>query len=719
MLNNELHPVDVTIVIVNYNVKEYLSSLLQSIIKAEKGLNLEIIVVDNASTDGSVEFLKPRYPFVHFIENDVNFGFGKANNQAIKIATGKFTLLINPDTLISEDTLTTMVHHLENSPKTGAAGCKILNPDGTFAPESRRSVPTPISSLWKMLGLTRLFSNSRAFGDYYLSWVDENKAGPVPVLSGAFMFFRTELLRHLGGFDERFFMYGEDIDLCYRLSKTDNVIDYIPSTSIIHYKGESTKKENLDYVITFNKAMFLFFNKHYSYAYTFLIRFFVFFGIIIRGCTSYLTALFRKSKSLVTDLTVINLCLGTFFIYKYDMPTLNIIQGYDGGELIVHASLSIFYVAFSKFYDIEVKNKVSIGAVAKSIFLSFSGVALITYFLHEFSYSQFILLSSGITSVLILAGIRILGKRISRSSGLHYGRVKPERMVVVGIDSGTDELIKKIRKKVTWNYEIVGIIAQQNQDWIDEIEHVPVVGRTDHIADLVKFRNVDQLLFSLSSISNKEILNIMSQLQSKCIVCKVVPDSMDYMIGKSNVEYFEDIPVVGVELPYISTWNQFMKRNMDFWLASFILLVGLPYYLVAELRQMMRMEYKSTVNYNVTKNHKESIRLYIPYEKNKWLNRYLFVKYIWMGQLSWVGAPLVAIPSAPVYYKPGLTGLRQINEKRVFREEEKERFEIYYVQNYSISMDIHVILSTIIGRDVKITLSDEYEQINEKLEVPG
>ncbi|MEX1123317.1 MAG: glycosyltransferase, partial [Balneolales bacterium] len=670
-----------------------------------------VIVVHNASTHGTFEYLKPRFPQVYFIGNEENVGFGKANNQGIKRAKGKYTLLINPDTLISEDTLVTMVGHMENNPKTGAAGCKMLNPDGSFAPESRRTVPTPFTSLWKMLGFTKLFSNSKTFGSYYLSWMDENEAGPVPVLSGAFMFFRTELLQELEGFDERFFMYGEDIDLCYRLGKTDYIIDYVPSTSIIHYKGESTKKENLDYVITFNKAMYLFYEKHYSYAYTFFIRLFVLLGIVARGLSSYLSTVLKKTKGFVTDLAVINLCIGGLFLYRYDINPLNSMDDYKGGYLIVHSLVSIIFLALSKYNDLYGKNRGSIGKVSKSVFLTFAGAALITFFLRDYAFSRLILLAGGFASVILLAAIRLFSKNNASSNGISFGRINPARLMLVGVDDDTGELIRKIRSKVSWNYEIVGIIAQQNQTWVDEIEQVPILGKVNHIADLVRFQNIDQLLFSVSSISNKEILNIMSQLQNSDVICKVVPDSMDYMIGKSNVEYLKDIPVVDVELPYSTTWNQFIKRNLDFWFASIIMITGFPLYLLAEAYQWIRSVEKTPIQYFVTKNQKESINLYLPYEANAWLNRYLLVKYIWRGQLSWVGAPLVGDrQNIPVYYKPGLTGLRQINEKKVCHEVEKEKYEIYYVQNYSISMDIHVIFSTIFGHKFKISLPEEVDQ---------
>ena len=220
--------IDISIVIVNYKVKEYIANLLNSLKKAQANFNLEIFVVDNDSQDNSVDYLRARYEDVIYIENKENVGFGVANNQAIMQARGEFTLIINPDTLVSEDTLEIMVNHMRHNLKCGASGCKILNPDGTFAPESKRSIPTINTAINKVLGLNTLFPKSKVFGSYYLGWLDENERSHIEVLSGCFMFWRTELLKSLNGFDERFFMYGEDIDLCYRIQSTDYYIEYVP-----------------------------------------------------------------------------------------------------------------------------------------------------------------------------------------------------------------------------------------------------------------------------------------------------------------------------------------------------------------------------------------------------------------------------------------------------------------------------------------------------------
>lgn len=253
-----------SVIIVNYKVKHYLGQCLRSVAKASKGITVETIVVDNASNDGSVEYLKEHFPGITLFASDENLGFAKANNLAIRNSHGKYVLLLNPDTIVAENTFSDFIEFMESHPDAGGCGAYMLHTDGTFAPESRRGLPTPFVAFCKMSGLAALFPKSRTFGRYYMRYLDENKENPIEILSGAFMFLRREALDKAGLLDEDFFMYGEDIDLSYRILKAGYKNYFLPSR-ILHYKGESTVKSSYRYVHTFYQAMQLFFNKHYSH----------------------------------------------------------------------------------------------------------------------------------------------------------------------------------------------------------------------------------------------------------------------------------------------------------------------------------------------------------------------------------------------------------------------------------------------------------------------
>jgi len=253
-----------SIIIVNYNVKHYLEQCLVSVSNALKGIDSEIFVVDNNSNDGSQQMLLQKFPIIHHILNTENFGFSKANNQALKIAKGEYALLLNPDTLVEEDTFLKIIQFMDTHPEAGGLGVKMINGKGAYLPESKRGFPTPITAFYKFAGFARLFPKSKKFNKYHLGNLNNNKTQEIEVLSGAFMLLRKSVLDKIGFLDEAFFMYGEDIDLSYRITIAGFKNYYFPETQIIHYKGESTKKSSINYVLVFYKAMLIFANKHFS-----------------------------------------------------------------------------------------------------------------------------------------------------------------------------------------------------------------------------------------------------------------------------------------------------------------------------------------------------------------------------------------------------------------------------------------------------------------------
>lgn len=244
-----------SVVIVSYNVRGLLTACIDSVVKASEGIDAEVFVVDNKSADDTVEVISRDYPWVHLINNKENLGFSKANNIAIRQSEGEYVLLLNPDTVVAEGTLRGVVEFMDQHPEAGGAGVRMHNADGTLAPESRRAVPTPLVAARKMLGFTKR---------YYMSNLPWDKPGKIEVVSGAFMMLRRKAIDQVGLLDEDFFMYGEDIDLSYRLLKGGWQNWYLP-LDIIHYKGQSTQKSDFRYVHVFYQAMLIFFRKHYSH----------------------------------------------------------------------------------------------------------------------------------------------------------------------------------------------------------------------------------------------------------------------------------------------------------------------------------------------------------------------------------------------------------------------------------------------------------------------
>ena len=253
-----------SIVIVSYNVKYYVAQCITSVLRSQGGVEADITVVDNHSQDGTVEFLRERFPPVKVVAGNHNLGFARANNIAIRATSGEYVLLLNPDTIVGEDVLSACLSFMDAHPRCGGLGLRMLNTTGDVAMESRRGLPTPMTSFYKMTGLCSRFPKSKRFGRYYLGFLPWDEPVRIEVISGAFCMLRREALDSIGLLDEDFFMYGEDIDLSYRLCKGGYENWYIPAT-ILHYKGESTHKSSFRYVHVFYEAMLIFFRKHYGH----------------------------------------------------------------------------------------------------------------------------------------------------------------------------------------------------------------------------------------------------------------------------------------------------------------------------------------------------------------------------------------------------------------------------------------------------------------------
>ncbi|MBI9041779.1 glycosyltransferase family 2 protein [Lutibacter sp.] len=249
---------DISVVIVNYNVRYFLEQCILSIIDATKNLSVEVIVVDNNSTDESVSFLQKNYPNIILIVNKENVGFSKANNQGVAISKGEYVLILNPDTVVAEDTLETVFNFAKTNQNIGILGTKLIDGSGCFLPESKRGIPTPSASFNKLFGIS-----NKQTGKYYATHLMENESGVVAVLVGAFMFLKKSIYNEVKGFDEDYFMYGEDIDLCFKVLNKGYQNYYFAETQIIHYKGESTKKDII-YLKYFHNAMKIFYKKHFK-----------------------------------------------------------------------------------------------------------------------------------------------------------------------------------------------------------------------------------------------------------------------------------------------------------------------------------------------------------------------------------------------------------------------------------------------------------------------
>jgi O-antigen biosynthesis protein len=303
-----------SVIIVNYNVKYFLEQCLCAVLKACKNITAEVIVADNNSSDGSKDFLLPKFPQVNFIWNNSNVGFAKANNQALAQAKGEYILFLNPDTIVPEDCFEKCIQFFQLHQQAGALGIRMIDGTGKFLKESKRAFPSPLTSLYKLSGLTKLFPHSKTFAQYHLGHLPENENHEVDVLAGAYMMVPKNVLDKTGSFDETFFMYGEDVDLSYRIQQTGYKNYYFAQSTIIHFKGESTKKGSLNYVRMFYTAMSLFVKKHYSGSRAGLFNFLIQVAIFFRATLAVAAKFLQKIGLPVLDAAII---FTSFWVIKY------------------------------------------------------------------------------------------------------------------------------------------------------------------------------------------------------------------------------------------------------------------------------------------------------------------------------------------------------------------------------------------------------------------
>lgn len=396
-----------SVIIVNYNVKHFLEQCLYSTRDAIVGLKAEIIVVDNNSSDNSLPYLQPKFPDVRFILNKENAGFGKACNQGLAAATGDYILFLNPDTIVPEDCFHKCIGFFKKNPDTGAIGIKMLDGSGKFLKESKRAFPSPLTSLYKLFGLSRIFPHSKIFSKYHLGHLDENKNNEVDVLAGAFMMVKKQVLEKVGSFDEIFFMYGEDVDLSYRIQKAGYKNYYFAESHIIHFKGESTRKGTMNYVRMFYNAMSVFVRKHYGGSRAGLFNFLIHIAIWFRAGLSAVTGFIRKIGLPMIDAGIILL---SFWLMKTIWTTyVRTETEYENSLLwVAFPAFTVFYLVaayYAGLYDRWYRWSELVRSTLIATVVLLAGYALLP---EQYRFSRGILLFGTLLALILISIVRWL-----------------------------------------------------------------------------------------------------------------------------------------------------------------------------------------------------------------------------------------------------------------------------------------------------------------------
>jgi len=638
---------NLSVIIVNYNVKYFLEQAIKSVMTAAKDLAVEIIVVDNCSTDGSVEMIRAKFPEVILIANEGNPGFSIANNQGLAIARGEHILFLNPDTVVSESTIQSSLYYMYQHPEVGALGVKMVDGAGQFLPESKRGLPTPKVAISKALGLHKLFPNSPAFNWYYMGHLPENKVGEIEILCGAFMWIRKSVLDKIGGFDEQFFMYGEDIDLSYRIIKEGHKIVYFPETTIIHYKGESTKKGSLNYVKHFYQAMLIFANKHFKNGYPFFLRLLLLFGVYF-GATAAIGKRVFKSVSWVALDTIllvgIILTVKQFWaVFYYEDPDYYT-RTFYAFNLPVYVIIWVLSLYFSGSYDRPFKTNRLVKAMILGLLLNGLVYGLLS---NPYRPSRAIMVMTFVLGTMAMVGVRWLIHYI-RFKKWPFGRHMIKRIGIVS--TGEDAArISAISKPLNAKSEIVGYLNHTKAGSMNYL------GQIDDIQDIARVHQLDELIFSTEHYSTSQVMKYMNLLGPK-YQYKLAASGSTGIVGSSNKNSSGEWYTLDLNYHLAMPEYRRMKRTLDFVMA-FLLLIFSPVFI-----------------------------WWIP-------AKYLFFKSavsILTGSKTWVGyvgseEDIQGLPKL----KPGLFPLRE--EEKDLSPEQRMMVNRAYAEKYHYSFDLELI----------------------------
>jgi GT2 family glycosyltransferase len=605
--------VKLSIVIVNYNVCYFLEQALLSVRRAAEKLeqSVEVFVVDNNSVDGSVAMVRTRFPEVILIENKDNPGFSVANNQALRNAQGEYVLLLNPDTVVEEDTFRACCAFMDDHPNAGGLGVKMLDGQGKFLPESKRGLPTPWVAFYKIFGLAKLFPKSRQFGRYHLGFLDKDQTHEVEVLSGAFMMMRYATLEQVGLLDEDYFMYGEDIDLSYRITQGGWKNYYFPHTRIIHYKGESTKRTSVNYVFVFYRAMVIFARKHFAPKQAGMFSLLINAAIWLRAGVAVAERFITRAAPVLFDAGLIYVGLAFLKTYwennhKY-VPT-----PYPPQFMLmaVPAYITVWLTSayFSGAYDQPSKTS----RIARGIFLGTVLISAISNFFDAWRFSKALIVLGGVWAVAALV-VRMMATHFMRYHDLRLTERRQKNVAIVG--SSLESLrVRRLVEHSGVQARLIGYISPDTSAEVAVRESALVaavavparagasrlgsavmtavaetpapvatpappddqLGEVRQLAEIIRIYALDELIFCGKDLSASQIIGLMVSLpQHPPVAYKILPQDSQYIIGSSSKDSPGDYYALDITLNLFRPQQVRNKRVLDI-LTSLLLLLAAP-----------------------------------------------------------------------------------------------------------------------------------------------
>ncbi len=557
-----------SVIIVSYKVPYFLEQTLLSVQKAAQHVETEVIVVDNNSRDNSVSMVQEKFPWVRLIANTQNTGFATANNQGIEIAKGAYILFLNPDTVVREDTFEQVIDFMSENPQIGGLGVKMIDGTGVFLPESKRGFPSPEVAFYKTFGFSKLFPKSKRFNRYHLGYLDKDENHEIDVLSGAFMLVPKKVLDEVGYWDEAFFMYGEDIDLSYRIIKGGYKNYYYSDTTIIHYKGESTKKGSLNYVKTFYEAMIIFTQKHFQGSKAGLFILMLQFAIYFRAFLTLLSNFLKRGSLFVLDALV---AYGGLIVIKDIWAHIRFQDAsyYDSNPTLIYFNFPFYVLMWiggiylRGGYDKHARTKHVLTGVLLGMVAITSIYAL---FPQELRSSRMLILLGTLWTIIAAYLNRSLVSLLQNNT-IFWSTSQQRNVVIVG-DEQESKRVLNLLYQAHVDFNFIGTVGTTG-----EANLAALLGDVNDLESLTHFYKVNELIFCGKNISFEQIIYWMTRL-GPGMNYKIVPQNSTYIIGSNSKNSAGDLYAVDINFNIANSIQQRNKQLLDIVYSLFFLVLS-------------------------------------------------------------------------------------------------------------------------------------------------